>query len=217
MPLSSRITQLVDAFRCLPGVGPKSAQRMALHLLERNRSGGLQLAQALNNAMEQVKHCQICRNFAEQDHCEICVNRARDSSIICVVESPIDVFAIEQAGGYRGFYFVLMGHLSPLDGIGPSDLGIELLVDRINREGIKEVILATNPTVEGNATAHYIAEAIANRHSGDQELNADSVKESEMRVSVDITRIAHGVPVGGELEYVDSGTLAHALSGRTKM
>ncbi|MBL4794486.1 MAG: recombination protein RecR [Pseudomonadales bacterium] len=201
MSLSPRIAQLVEAFRCLPGVGPKSAQRMTLHLLERNRVGAIKLATALTNAMDEVKHCKTCRNFAERDECEICVNPSRDNQKICVVESPIDVIAFEQTGGYRGNYFVLMGHLSPLDGIGPEDLGLDLFLERINQQEIKEVILATNPTVEGDATAHYIAEAISNTNNK----------------TIEVTRIAHGVPVGGELEYVDSGTLAHALSGRTKM
>ena len=212
MSLSPRITQLVDAFRCLPGVGPKSAQRMALHLLERNRRGGVTLSKALAIAMEEVKHCQICRNFAEQEHCEICLNPSRDNSKLCIVESPIDVIAFEQTGGYHGSYFVLMGHLSPLDGIGPDDIGIDLLVDRVMHEDITEIILATNPTVEGDATAHYIAEAINNVVALSIEVETD-----KNRSQVDITRIAHGVPVGGEIEYVDSGTLAHALSGRKKM
>ncbi|MBV1882613.1 MAG: recombination mediator RecR [Pseudomonadales bacterium] len=209
MSLSPRISQLIEAFRCLPGVGPKSAQRMALHLLERNRSGGMSLSKTLALAMEEVKHCRICRNFAEQESCEICLNTSRDSGQLCVVESPIDVIAFEQTGGYRGLYFVLMGHLSPLDGIGPDDLGIERLVERVKQGNIKEVILATNPTVEGDATAHYIVEAIS---GGFKFMNAE-----QNVTPVEVTRIAHGVPLGGEIETVDSGTLAHALSGRKKI
>lgn len=189
------LLRLIEALRVLPGVGPKSAQRMAFHLLERNRQGAANLADALDDAVKGVGRCKRCRMFAEQELCPICASAARDASLLCVVESPADVAAVEQSGGYRGTYFVLMGHLSPLDGIGPEQLGLHHLEELLRAGQLKEIILATNPTVEGDATAHFIAE-LANRHG---------VKPS---------RIAHGVPVGGELEYVDGGTLAHALAGR---
>lgn len=195
MSFSPLIQQLVQALTVLPGVGPKSAQRMAFYLLERDRQGGLNLAQQLQEAMASVKHCQHCRIFCEQEICPFCLDRSRDESALCIVESPVDVLAIEQTGLYRGKYFVLLGHLSPIDGIGPKELGIDLLVQRLADSQTKEIILATNPTVEGEATAHYIAEH-ANKHK------------------VAVTRIAHGVPLGGELEYVDGGTLAHAFQGR---
>ncbi|QKQ27147.1 recombination mediator RecR [Candidatus Reidiella endopervernicosa] len=188
------ISQLIDTLRCLPGVGPKSAQRMAYHLLERNREGGNKLAHALVEAMEHVGHCRICNTLTEHDECEICSNQGRDGSLLCIVETPADVLAIE-ATGYRGRYYVLMGHLSPLDGIGPEELGLQKLADHLDRGGIDELILATNSTVEGEATAHYVGEMAHKR---------------EIRAS----RIAHGVPIGGELEYIDGGTLAHALAGR---
>lgn len=196
MKFSPLVQELIDAFKCLPGVGAKSAQRMAFHLLERNRQGGAKLAGKLEQAMENVGHCQQCRNFTEQPLCEICSSPKRSiAELLCVVESPADVIAIEQTGDFQGRYFVLMGHLSPIDGIGPQDLGLDLLAEQLKQGQIKEVILATNPTVEGEATAHYIAEMASS--SG-----------------VNISRIAHGVPVGGELEYVDGNTLSHALSGR---
>ncbi len=195
MKFSPLIDQLVQALRCLPGVGPKSAQRMAFHLLERNREGGLQLAQMLQTTLTQVGHCQQCHTLTELDVCGICADQRRDQAMLCVVESPADVLALEQAGSYRGVYFVLMGHLSPIDGIGPEDIGIDHLLQRVREGDIKEVILATNPTVEGEATAYYITEQVK-------------------ALGVIVSRIAHGVPLGGELEYVDSGTLAHALSGR---
>jgi recombination protein RecR len=198
MAYSPLINRLIEDLRCLPGVGPKSAQRMAFHLLERDREGAKRLAASLTEAAERVGHCQQCRTLSETDICPLCANANRDRSLLCVVESPADVRAIEQATHYQGRYFVLMGHLSPLDGIGPADLGLEELDNRLNEGDIKEVILATNPTVEGEATAHYI---------------------SEMVKTYDITstRIAHGVPVGGELEYVDAGTLSHAFSGRRQL
>ncbi len=195
---SPLITRLVEALRCLPGVGPKSAQRMAYHLLERDRGGALTLAAALSEAMEKVGHCQSCRTLSENDHCPICSSDKRDATILCVVESPTDVEALEHSTGYQGRYFVLMGHLSPLDGIGPEDIGLDLLSQRLDEGNIAEVILATNPTVEGEATAHYIS---------------DMVHSRGMRV----TRIAHGVPLGGELEYVDGGTLSHAFHGRREV
>lgn len=195
MAFSPLIDQLVEALRCLPSVGPKSAQRMAFHLLERNREGGFKLAEQLDKAMTGVSRCSQCRTLTEQSICSICDNDKRDKSIICVVETPADVFAFEQSGIYRGLYFVLMGHLSPIDGIGPAEIGVSHLLQRLQDEEIKEVILATNPTVEGEATAFYIT---------------DQVKA----LGIKISRIAHGVPLGGELEYVDAGTLAHALNGR---
>ena len=195
MAFSPLIDQLVEALRCLPGVGPKSAQRMAFHLLERDREGGFKLAEQLEKAMSGVSRCSSCRTLTEQSLCSICANDKRDRSIICVVETPADVFAFEQSGIYRGLYFVLMGHLSPIDGIGPAEIGVSDLLQRLQDEEIKEVILATNPTVEGEATAFYIP---------------DHVKA----LGIEVSRIAHGVPLGGELEYVDAGTLAHALNGR---
>ena len=189
------IEGLIEALRCLPGVGPKSAQRMAYHLLERDRSGGLRLAEALQLAMEKVGHCSQCRTFTEEALCAICASPRRDRSLLCIVESPSDVQAVEQYTGYQGLYFVLMGHLSPLDGIGPADIGLDLLEARCRQGEVKEVILATNPTVEGEATAHFIGEMV----------RAHGVR---------VTRIAHGVPLGGELEYVDGGTLSHAFNGR---
>ncbi len=195
MSFSPLINHLITALRCLPGVGPKSAQRMVFHLLERDREGGRQLSQILEEAISKVGRCEQCRTLCEEPICRLCNNPARDHSLLCVVETPADVMAVEHTGGYRGVYFVLMGHLSPLDGIGPEDLGVSLFRSRLARGEIREVILATNPTVEGEATAHYFAELI---------------KEQEIRV----TRIAHGVPFGGELEYIDGGTLARALLGR---
>ncbi|MBA3563149.1 MAG: recombination protein RecR [Gammaproteobacteria bacterium] len=195
MHFSPLVARLIDTLRCLPGVGPKSAQRMAFHLLERDRDGARELARALGDAAERVGHCANCRMFAETGLCAICASANRDASTICVVESPADVAAVEHSAGYSGRYFVLMGHLSPLDGIGPQELSLELLEARLAGGEVRELILATNPTVEGEATAHYIAE-LAQRHG------------------VTATRIAHGVPIGGELEYVDGGTLSHAFAGR---
>jgi recombination protein RecR len=168
---------------------------MAFQLLERGRDNGRRLAQILQTAMEQIGHCRDCRTFSETDICKLCSSHHRDTAILCIVESPIDMVAVEQMGGYRGRYFVLMGHLSPLDGIGPDEIGIKQLNTLLANGGIKEVILATNPTVEGAATAHYISELVK-------------------KYSIKATRIAHGVPLGGELEYIDSGTLAHAFAGR---
>jgi recombination protein RecR len=189
------LLRLIEALRVLPGVGPKSSQRMAFHLLERNRVGAQALASALEIATKEIGQCKRCRMFAEQDLCPICATVSRERSLLCVVESPADVVAVEQSGSYRGTYFVLMGHLSPLDGIGPEELGLPQLETILAEGEVKEVILATNPTVEGEATAHYIA-------------------EMAVRNQVKPSRIAHGVPVGGELEYVDGGTLAHAFAGR---
>lgn len=196
MKFSPLVQELIDSLKCLPGVGAKSAQRMAFHLLERNRRGGSKLASALASAMTDIGHCQQCRNFTEQDLCEICQSPKRQlATSLCIVESPGDVIAIEQTGEFAGRYFVLMGHLSPIDGIGPDDLGLDILAKQFATNQFSEVILATNPTVEGEATAHFIAELA-------------------QQYQVAISRIAHGVPVGGELEYVDGNTLSHALSGR---
>jgi recombination protein RecR len=195
---SPLIDQLIEAFRCLPGVGPKSAQRMTLHLLERNRSGGRKLTESLNVALNEVGNCIHCRTLTEEESCRICASASRDHKVCCVVESPADVFAIEQSGSFRGIYFVLMGHLSPIDGIGPEQLGINQLLDKVENTAIEEVIIACNPNVEGDATAYYIAEQLKNS-------------------SAQVSRIAHGVPVGGELEFVDGSTLTHAFAGRKSM
>lgn len=195
MAFSPLINQLIDALRCLPGVGPKSAQRMAFHLLERDRSGGNTLSSSLQAAMAEVGRCDSCRTFTESARCALCDDSRRDRSVLCVIETPADVYAVEKTGDYNGQYFVLMGHLSPIDGIGPDEIGIDQMLQRVDDEQISEVILATNPTIEGEATAYYITEQLKER-------------------GVTVSRIAHGVPLGGELEYVDSGTLAHAISGR---
>jgi len=194
---SPLIDELMSSLRCLPGVGPKSAQRMALHLLERDRVGAERLAQSLHKAVEGVGRCQRCRTLTEQALCGICANQRRDNNLLCVGETPADVLAIEQAGTYQGKYFVLQGHLSPIDGIGPEDIGIDQLIQLLQQEPINEVILATNPTVEGEATAYYIS-------------------ERAKHLNVTVSRIAHGVPLGGELEFIDGGTLAHAFSSRRK-
>jgi len=195
MKLSPALQHLTEALRCLPGVGPKSAQRMTLHLLERDREGAQALAAALMTAVEKVGHCRTCRNFTELDICEICSDPRRDVTVVCVVETPADVMAIEQSASFQGLYFILMGHLSPIDGIGPEEIGLDGFRQRVINDGIEEVILATNPTVEGEATAYYLTEML-------------------QPIGVKVSRIAHGVPLGGELEYVDGSTLAHALSGR---
>ena len=197
MNQTTRLEKLISAFCCLPGVGRKSAQRISYHLLQRNRDGARELAAALQLAMDEIGHCRRCRNFTELELCTICSSESRDKSLLCVVESPADVFAVEDAG-YRGIYFVLMGHLSPIDGIGPEDLGLDKLSAIIKEGNVKEVILATNSTVEGEATAHFISEMVRKN-------------------KITISRIAHGVPVGGELEYIDSGTLSQALSGRREI
>jgi recombination protein RecR len=192
---SNLLVDLIEALRCLPGVGAKSAQRMAFHLLERDREGGTFLAETLRQAMQRIGHCKSCRNFSESDTCAICANAGRDAQMLCVVETPADLLAIEQATGYRGRYFVLMGRLSPLDGMGPHELGVELLEQRMHDGDVREMVVATNPTVEGEATAHWLGQLA--RAAG-----------------VRATRLAHGVPLGGELEYVDRGTLAHAFGSR---
>jgi recombination protein RecR len=195
MKFSPALTELIEALRCLPGVGPKSAQRMTLHLLERDREGAAALARALEQAVARVDHCERCRNFTELELCEICSDPRRDRTTVCVVETPGDVLAVEQSGSYRGLYFVLMGHLSPIDGIGPADIGLDRFQAQVLAEGVSEVILATNPTVEGEATAYYLTDML-------------------LPQGIKVSRIAHGVPLGGELEYVDGSTLAHAFSGR---
>ncbi|HEV7135534.1 MAG TPA: recombination mediator RecR [Steroidobacteraceae bacterium] len=195
MKHSPRLAQLIEALRSLPGVGPKTAQRMAFHLLQDGRPAARMLAQALDGALASVTRCRRCRMLTEEELCSICAAPQREDSLLCAVESPADVVAIEQSGSYRGRYFVLMGHLSPLDGVGPEQLGIRDLEAILAEGSVRELILATNPTVEGEATAHFLAELATRRG---------------LRAS----RIAHGVPIGGELEYVDGGTLAHALAGR---
>jgi recombination protein RecR len=189
------IESLNKAFCALPGVGSKTAQRFVYHLLERNRDGGFELAKALVVAMEHVQHCHSCRTLSEKDLCNICANEARDNTQLCVVETPADIHAIEQSSVYKGKYFVLSGYLSPIDGIGASELGLDDLEQRLQERTIKEIILATNATVEGEVTAHYIS-------------------NMAKQFDVQITRIAHGIPIGGELEYADINTIAHALSGR---
>jgi len=195
MAESALVQDLIDALRCLPGVGPKSAQRMALHVLERDRDGARVLSERLREAIERVGHCRVCRTLTECEVCQICSDGGRDHRRICVVENPGDVLAIEQGTSYRGLYHVLMGRLSPLDGIGPEQLGLDTLESRLGGGEVEEVILATNPTVEGEVTAHFISEMARSR-------------------GIQTTRIAHGVPIGGELEYVDGGTLSHAFDGR---
>ncbi|AIF47718.1 recombination mediator RecR [Dyella japonica] len=193
--MSKLLTDLIEALRCLPGVGGKSAQRMAFHLLERDRERGQRLAQVMAQAMREIGNCSRCRNFSETPVCTLCASSSRDRHVLCVVESPTELAAIEQATGYRGQYFVLLGRLSPLDGLGPEELGLDRLAERLGEGEIEEMIIATNPTVEGEATAHYLA----------QLARAANVRP---------TRLAHGVPLGGELEYVDRGTLAHAFGSR---
>ncbi|GAB2507555.1 recombination mediator RecR [Microbulbifer agarilyticus] len=203
---SPLIEDLIRALRCLPGVGPKSAQRMAMYLLEKDRDAAGLLASSLQQAVEKVGRCSRCRTLTEQEICALCNNTRRDHSLLCVVETPADVLAIEQAGNYHGLYFVLHGHLSPIDGVGPADIGLDVLGERLGEQQsseagaeepvIRELIVATNPTVEGEATAQFIAERARAR-------------------GVAVSRIAHGVPIGGELEYIDGGTLAHAFNSRT--
>lgn len=192
---SPLLQRLIEALQCLPGVGVKSAQRMVFHLLDKDRAGAERLAKALEDGCRLIKHCSLCRMLTEEKLCSLCSNDRRDATQLCVVESPADVIALEQSAAYRGRYFVLMGHLSPLDGIGPAELGLELLEQRLRDEDIQEIVLATSVTVEGDATAHIIA-SVAGKHG------------------VRASRIAYGVPMGGELEFTDSGTLSRAMSGR---
>jgi recombination protein RecR len=197
--LSSRLLgELIEALRCLPGVGAKSAQRMAFHVIERDRDGARRLAAKLVEAVERIGHCRQCRTYTEDDLCTTCASAARDRSQLCVVETPVDQVAVEQATGYRGLYFVLLGRLSPLDGVGPAELGFDQLAQRLLGGEVQELIIATNPTVEGEATAHVLAEL---------------ARQAGVRAS----RIAHGVPIGGELEFVDRGTLAHAFGSRQQV
>ncbi len=195
MSLSPLIDKLIESLQVLPGVGPKSAQRMAFYLLERNRDGAQSLSEVLQDAVENIGHCSQCRTLTEHERCSICANPARDESQLCIVENPSDVMLVNKATGYKGLYFVLMGHLSPLDGIGPDELGLEQLAQRLDSGIVEELILATNPTVEGEATSHYISEMARKR-------------------GIRATRLAHGVPLGGELEFVDGGTLSQAFSDR---
>lgn len=198
MSQSLLLDQLIDALRCLPGVGPKSAQRMAFHLLERDRPGASRLSRALQDAVENIGNCQRCRTLSEHEICSLCADERRDDTSLCIVETPVDILAIEQATDFKGRYFVLMGHLSPLDGVGPAELGLDQLEQRLKSGQTEELILATNPTVEGETTAHYISKMAA-------------------EYGINSTRLAHGIPLGGELEYIDGGTLAHAFSGRQKV
>jgi len=195
MSFSPLVDELIESLRCLPGVGSKSAQRMALQLLERDRRSAARLSIAITASLEGVGRCQQCQNLAEQDICSVCSNERRNTGQVCVVETPSDLMAIEQSGNFNGRYFVLMGHLSPIDGIGPEEIGIDKLLRLIDDASIHELILATNSTVEGDATALYIADILEGR-------------------DILVTRIAHGIPVGGQLGYVDGGTLGHALAGR---
>ncbi len=199
MAFTPLVSALIESLRCLPGVGPKSAQRMAFYLLQRDRAGGEQLAKLLAQAMKEVKHCERCRILSEKPLCDYCQSAKRQQSVLLVVETPADVIAIESAQSYQGLYFVLMGHLSPIEGMGPQSIGLDLLHSRLLSGEIQELILATNPTVEGEATAFYIA---------------DMAKKCSNTIKV--TRIAHGVPLGGELEYLDGGTLAKALACRNE-
>jgi len=193
---SDLLDELIDALRCLPGVGPKSAQRMALHLLQRDRSGGRRLGEALGGAMERVGSCRQCRIFTEGELCRWCRDPARDASKVCIVENPADVLAIERATDYDGQFFLLLGNLSPLDGVGPKDLGLDRLQERVESGDVQEVTLATSPTIEGQATASYITDLLVTR-------------------GVTVLQIARGMPVGSELEFVDGGTLSVAFAHRT--
>src|SRR4029450_9969533 len=195
MEKAAALEELIQALRCLPGVGPKSAQRMAYHLLQRDQKGAERLARGLSDALERIRHCGRCNTFTEAEICSLCASPRRDASLLCVVESPGDLLMMEQSQSYSGLYFVLMGRLSPLDGIGPREIHLDRLVTRANDGVVKEVILATNFTVEGEATAHYISELLTGK-------------------GLTVSRIARGLPVGGELEHVDSGTLAQAVLER---
>ncbi len=194
---SPKLAHLIEALCCLPGIGKKSAQRIAYHVLERDRDGARKLAASMNDAMDSIGHCQRCRTFSETEICLLCASHKRDRALLCVVESPADVVSIEQSD-YRGLYFVLMGHLSPLDGIGPDEIGLTELGQLFGEGEIQEVILATNTTMEGEATAHFIGEMVKKRN-------------------LKVTRIAHGIPMGGGLEYVNSRTISHAMAGRREL
>tara|TARA_A100001388_G_C28772644_1_gene504937 strand:+ start:2559 stop:3161 length:603 start_codon:yes stop_codon:yes gene_type:complete len=195
---NSLLAQLIESFKILPGIGEKSAQRMAFYLLEKNREGGAKLAKLISSSMEQIRNCASCRTLTEEKVCDICSSEKREKSLLCVVENPTDIIAIESSGSFKGKYFVLMGRLSPIDGITPEDLGIPMLIDRIGESEVKEIIIATSPTVEGDATSFYIR---------------DQIKDA----SIIVSRIAYGVPMGGELEYVDNTTLSRAIQGRRKL
>jgi len=198
VPSAKGLERLIEALRVLPGVGPRSAQRMAYYLLQRDRPGAEQLARSLADALVRVRHCEMCNNYTEDEICALCRSPRRDRSLLCVVETPADLAMVEQTSAYSGMYFVLMGRLSPLDGVGPRDIGLEKLLARATAGEVAEVVLATNFTNEGEATAHYVGEMLRSR-------------------SVRVTRIARGVPLGGELEYVDAGTLSQALLDRRAM
>jgi len=198
VPSAKGLERLIEALRVLPGVGPRSAQRMAYYLLQRDRAGAEQLARSLEDALARVRHCEMCNNYTEDEICALCRSPRRDRSLLCVVETPADLAMVEQTSAYSGMYFVLMGRLSPLDGVGPRDIGLEKLLARATAGEVAEVVLATNFTNEGEATAHYVAEMLRSR-------------------KVRVTRIARGVPLGGELEYVDAGTLSQALLDRRGM
>ncbi|MDD1649952.1 MAG: recombination mediator RecR [Methylococcaceae bacterium] len=195
MQQTGALAQLMRALRCLPGIGPKSAQRMTFHLLQRDREGARQLAESLLQALDKIGHCRQCRTLTEGEVCAVCASPRRERSLLCVVETPAEVFAIDQVTGYQGVFFVLNGRLSPLDGIGPAELRLDLLEHRLQSGEVSEIILATNTTVEGEATAHYIHE-MARRHA------------------ITTSRLAYGMPLGGELEYIDGATLSHAFNGR---
>ena len=195
---NSLLNQLIQAFKILPGIGEKSAQRMAFHILEKNREGGKNLARLINDSAENIRNCSECRNLTEKTICDICSDEKRNKKIICVVESPTDVLAIENSGSFKGKYFVLMGRLSPIDGVTPQDLGIPKLIERVKSSDIDEIIIATSPTIEGDATSFYIK---------------DQLNENKILIS----RIAYGVPMGGELEYVDNTTLGRAIQGRREI
>ncbi|MSQ80996.1 MAG: recombination protein RecR [Candidatus Methylopumilus sp.] len=195
MKNTEALEQLVDALRCLPGIGPKSALRMAYHLLQHNRKGAAALSSAIANAIEVLGHCSLCNNFSEEPICSLCASNDRDASLLCVIEMPTDLIMLEQTRSYDGMYFILMGKLSPLDGIGPKDIHLDRLLKRLDTGLIKEVILANNFTVGGDATAHYVSELLKSR-------------------GIKLSRIARGLPMGGEIEYVDSGTLAQAMIER---
>jgi recombination protein RecR len=197
-PRAGVIEELVQALRCLPGVGPKSAQRMAYHLLQRDREGGKRLSLAIGEAVERVGNCRRCRTLTDFEICDVCGDDSRDPTTLCIVETPADMIAIDKGTGYRGLFFVLMGHLSPLDGIGPEQIGLDDLERRLDQGGVREVVLATSSTVEGQATAHYVGEIVRSK-------------------GLKVTRLAYGIPLGGELEFVDSTTLAHAFRGRTEL
>ncbi len=198
MQAPSSLETLIEALRCLPGVGPKSAQRMAYHLLQRDRSGAQKLAMGLQNALEKIHHCQKCNNFSETEICSLCSSGKRDSQVLCVVEMPTDLLMLEQTQSYQGMYFVMMGRLSPLDGVGPKEIHLDRLLKRAQDGDVQEVILATNYTVEGEATAHYVGELLKAR-------------------GLKVSRIARGLPMGGEIEHVDIGTLAQAMLERRSL